>query len=549
MQRERSDANFLKAIVAVRDVITRTALGKDQIPLPLRRQFSDQATSFYESLLQDDSADGSLQYDTAVGYRTIGMLHTSWDEFLQAEKSYRRAIEILEHLTTAEPSVQHYQHQLGYAHLEFSRMLYRTGRFEEAQAIVDRGINLYEKLVADTPDSADYIAQLANFYIDPTKFGVPAEWQPGDDPHRAAFELLKMAASLPDKPPPPGLVHSADTIPHRQRDLAFALRDAGRLDEAGEMFQYAAGMFESLRDKDPGNTIYWHFLADTHREVGLVELGKQNLEQAEHELRRAVEIHEQRVAKFPDKSVNDAEWSYAYFDLARLLMKTGRMKEVMPLIARGVEVDPATNPQPVGVRVQIRLGDLLSETGEDDQALATYSEIIDANPDVSHAWVSRGWLYGKRQEWEKSEADFTKAIELQPEHWEGWSGRAFSHFHRQQWEPAIADFSKAIDFGRDVHTNPFHRGRAYIELAQWENAVEDFNRAIDLAPKDSWSYYCRAQAYAQSNRPELAIADLRQAIAKGFNDSHQWKYDSKLEPLRSSGEFQKLMAGLEEESR
>ena len=117
------------------------------MPITLRRKFSDQATKFYESLLQEDSPEPSLQYDTAVGYRTIGMLHSSWGESEQAEKSFRQAIAILDRLSTEYPAIEQYRHQLGYAHLELSRMLDKAGRSQEGQSVVDRGIELVRETV------------------------------------------------------------------------------------------------------------------------------------------------------------------------------------------------------------------------------------------------------------------------------------------------------------------------------------------------------------------------------------------------------------------
>ena len=105
---------------------------RPRVPAP---KFSDQAIKFYESLIQDDSSDPSLLYDTAVGYRTIAMIHSSWQEFEQAGKYFRKAIAILDRLASEHPTVQQYRHQLAYAHLEFSRMLYQTRRFQEAENV------------------------------------------------------------------------------------------------------------------------------------------------------------------------------------------------------------------------------------------------------------------------------------------------------------------------------------------------------------------------------------------------------------------------------
>ncbi|MCI0440101.1 MAG: tetratricopeptide repeat protein, partial [Chloroflexi bacterium] len=131
-----------------------------------------------------------------------------------------------------------------------------------------------------------------------------------------------------------------ETIGHSLRISGFGRRGAARLDEAEHFLRTAARIFEELRDQTPDNSSHWHFLADTHREVGLCLLGRNKPEEAEKEFRKAIEIHEQRVArKAPGDYVNDVEWSLAFLDLARLLIKSGRTQEAVPLVARGVEVN------------------------------------------------------------------------------------------------------------------------------------------------------------------------------------------------------------------
>jgi tetratricopeptide (TPR) repeat protein len=478
------------------------------------------------------------------------MLHQSWGEFDRAENCYQKAIAILDRLSSEHPAVEQYRYQLGYAHLAFSRMLYQAGRFQEAQPIVDRGIDVYENLSAETPESADYIAPLSDFYFDALRYRVHAGTRHGDDPFRSALELMKRAENLLDAPPPPGLVpgqvHSPWAFAHKYRLLAFALRDADQFDEAEQMLQKAIRLFEKLIEKEPEDAAYWHYLADTHREVGRVLLDRKKPEEAEQELRKAVEIHDQRVAKkIPGDYVNHLEWSLAYLDLAQLLIKTGRTQDAIPLVTRGVEVAPANDGQPVKLRAQVQLANLLREAGDFDQALATYSEVIAAQPTMADAWAGRGWVYDKRGEWDKSEPDFAKVIELEPKRSEGWSGRALSHFHRQQWDPAIADFSKAIELEPNIHMNWFHRGQVYINMAQWNKAVADFSKVVEQWPADSWGWYFRAQIYSQMHRPNEAIADLRQAIATGFKDANLLKTEGKFEPLRGNDQFKKLVAELE----
>jgi serine/threonine protein kinase len=87
-QRQRAEKNFVRARMAVANVLARGALGKGewaQLTPASRRVFSNEAARFYQSLLQDGNDDPTLRYETAVGYRSLATMHNSIKEFAQGE--------------------------------------------------------------------------------------------------------------------------------------------------------------------------------------------------------------------------------------------------------------------------------------------------------------------------------------------------------------------------------------------------------------------------------------------------------------------------------
>ena len=481
----------------------------------------------------------------AVGYRTIGMLHSSWGDFQQAEEQFEQAIAILERISSEYPSLPQYRYQLGYAHLELSRMLMRAGRSQEARTLVQRGIEVCLQLLTQQPHSADYISLLANHYIQAVRYDIGAGKQPAADPYPVVFELLENAAHLPLIPPSPSAAESVATIGHRQRDLAFTYWGVRRLDEAGRMFQAAIQLFRKLRDEEPSDAEHWHFLADTHRELGLVLLDRNKPEEAEQELRRAIQIHEQRVAKLPDDPVNDKEWAAAYSDLARLLAKAGRSDEIAELLRREAEVNPSNGGQTDEQSVKLQSAKLLCDAGDNDGALTFFAEVIAAHPENPEAWLGRGQCRLTKGEFEAAIADFSEAIERDSSRWEPWSGRGFAHFRREEWEEAAADFSQAITRAPEKHTNWYHRGRTYLALSQWTEAVADFTRVVEGWPNEAGGWYLRSLAFSQLNQPEKALADLKRAIALGYKDVEELTSEPKFEPLRDDHEFKKLLEELQ----
>src|SRR4029453_7252934 len=110
----------------------------------------------------------------------------------------------------------------------------------------------------------------------------------------------------PDKVRHLGPVQIWWSIGHRHRDLAFLLKNAGRLEDSEQTFQKAVSAFEKLRDADPSIVAYWNYLADSPYQIGLIKLDRNNSKEAEQAFRRAIEIHEQCLRRFPKQDTAEA---------------------------------------------------------------------------------------------------------------------------------------------------------------------------------------------------------------------------------------------------
>src|SRR5262249_19631487 len=103
--------------------------------------------------------------------------------------------------------------------------------------------------------------------------------------------------------------------------------------------------FEKLSAADPHVASHRHFFADTHRLVGRLLAFRKQFAEAEKAYRRSIEIHEQRVARFPDQPVTPAveedlrlrEVAASYVDFADFVLATGREQEAEPVWQKAAE--------------------------------------------------------------------------------------------------------------------------------------------------------------------------------------------------------------------
>lgn len=166
-ERQHAEKNFRRARIAVRGILSDAARGAgewSQLPPPLREKFAESAVNFYEGFLEEGSVDPSLQYETAVGYRSISAMYNSLGKREQAEQLLRDAIVILQRLSEKYPEEVRYRHQLAYTLYMHGWRLDLGHELSEAEASLRRSVDQYETLVSERPDHGSYYLELAACY-------------------------------------------------------------------------------------------------------------------------------------------------------------------------------------------------------------------------------------------------------------------------------------------------------------------------------------------------------------------------------------------------
>jgi serine/threonine protein kinase/Tfp pilus assembly protein PilF len=165
-QRQRAENNFLRARMAVKEILTDAATGTgawSQLPPSLREKFTTRIVKFYQDLVQEKSTDPSLQFETAVAYRSLATVHNSFKKHQEAEKFLNQSIDILARLNTEYPNTIEYRRQLAWSHYVLGSTLYRLRRPAESEASIQAAILLYKQLIAEVLN-AGCIAEIGNCY-------------------------------------------------------------------------------------------------------------------------------------------------------------------------------------------------------------------------------------------------------------------------------------------------------------------------------------------------------------------------------------------------
>jgi tetratricopeptide (TPR) repeat protein len=287
-----------------------------ELPTALRKKFAEEAARYYQSLLAEGSADPSLRYETAVGYRSLGYLYYRLKEYEPAEKFLRESIAILDPLAGQHSDHPEYRQQAGWSRLVFAWTLEETSRRQEAQTALEQAAEIYEKLIAHHPRNSEYPDELFWCYQKLIALKLPSKGVDEQELLRRARELL--ARISPE-------AFSAPTV-HGKLGEFYAVN--GRWDESVASFRRGLDLFkqqapQSRVKRRQTSLEYETCLADV-----LIESGRPSA------WREATQLLERAAADRPGDAAVLRELGLKH---ARL----GHWAEAADALSRSVEVKPA----------------------------------------------------------------------------------------------------------------------------------------------------------------------------------------------------------------
>jgi tetratricopeptide (TPR) repeat protein len=156
------------------------------------------------------------------------------------------------------------------------------------------------------------------------------------------------------------------------------------------------------------------------------------------------------------------------------------------------------------------------------EAIASFDQAIELQPDYPYAWYNRGSALGKLGQLEQAIASFDKAIELKPDYPYAWYNRGNALYSLGQLEQAIASYDKGIELKPDYLTAWYNRGNVLNDLGELEQAIASYDKAIELQPDYPTAWNNRGNALSSLGQLEQAIASYDKAIEIDPNDKSAW---------------------------
>jgi tetratricopeptide (TPR) repeat protein len=149
---------------------------------------------------------------------------------------------------------------------------------------------------------------------------------------------------------------------------------------------------------------------------------------------------------------------------------------------------------------------------DSDQAIAKWTQAIQANPQDKQAYFMRAYAYMQENDTDPALSDLTRAIQIDPEFELAYFRRAFVYMLKDEEDPALADLSQAIQINPRYTRAYYRRAYVYMIKRDYDRALADLNQAIQINPKFTNAYTRRDYVYQLKGDYGQVITDLNQAI-------------------------------------
>ncbi len=151
-------------------------------------------------------------------------------------------------------------------------------------------------------------------------------------------------------------------------------------------------------------------------------------------------------------------------------------------------------------------------SGNQEEALKIFNQILARNPQNSFVRISLGNLYSNQKEYEKAVNEFKTVLKIDPRNVLAWNALGNTLNTRKEFDEAIAAYRKAIELNPKYATAYYNMGVVLSAQKKLEEAIAAYQKAIEINPQYAYAYYNLGNILRDQKRLEEAIEAYRQVI-------------------------------------
>jgi serine/threonine protein kinase/Flp pilus assembly protein TadD len=330
-ERERAEANFRRARDAVDQMYTELA-EKTLAEIPLARQeLLENAVRFYSEFARTNRDNPELRHQVGLAYRRLGDLEHQIGHQERATAAYRQALNLFERLAADSPQSAVYRAELARTDHQLGTLFRTTGRTAEADRAYAKAQTLMEKVASEEPAVPEHRLELAYLHADRGELFVET------GRYAEAEQTYRQAISLEEK-----IIAEAPQTPEYRSGLATTLIGLGRLlqsrgrpyADVEVLLRKALAIQQDLVTEFPSKPDYRRDLAVIYHDLAKPLLTAGRPAEVERSYQQALSILRKLAADFPNRPDYQAQLGVTYRDLGRFLQGIGRTQEAERALAQ-----------------------------------------------------------------------------------------------------------------------------------------------------------------------------------------------------------------------
>lgn len=170
-----------------------------------------------------------------------------------------------------------------------------------------------------------------------------------------------------------------------------------------------------------------------------------------------------------------------------------------------------------------------AQAGDNEAAIADYTQAIEKNPNDISAYTNRGAAYHRLGDTSAAIRDYDQALKLTPQTAEQTavlhSNLSYAYYDRQNYDKALEAGNQAVALNGNLAQAHINLANARSKKGDYEGAMRDYAQAINLRPSAAiraGAYNNRGNAQFAQNQTRAAIGDYDRAIRlqPDYADAH-----------------------------
>jgi tetratricopeptide (TPR) repeat protein len=132
-------------------------------------------------------------------------------------------------------------------------------------------------------------------------------------------------------------------------------------------------------------------------------------------------------------------------------------------------------------------GNTLFNKGQNEEAIATYDDLLRHDSNYYQAWTNRGYALARIKEYEDMLESCTTASIIEPKAIYAWNCKGEAQHNLKRYEEAIASFNKGIDLDPQNPVFSINKTESLFRLGKTDEALISIERAIALLQQNKKS--------------------------------------------------------------